>query len=126
MTCMLASCSSKININNYIDKNSSFILTLNSTDKITDLTKVTQTDIKVNSHKYSKLIEWFNNNESGWQLTPSSYLANISVRQGSFGLLYTKGTDGAVISFIDKENKSRQYSKSITKGELDFLSLMNE
>lgn len=123
---MLASCGSKININNYIDKKSSFILTLNSTDKMTGLTKAIQTDIKVNSHKYSKLIEWFNNNESGWQLTPASYVANISVRQGSFGLLYTRGTDGAVISFIDKENKSRQYSKSITKGELDFLLLMNE
>ena len=121
-TCILASCSSTINMNDYIDKNSSFTLTLKSRDKMTALTKSTQTDIAVNSKKYLNLIKWINNNESGWQWTPASYITNVSLEQGSFRLLYMTGMDAVVISFIDKENKARQYSKPIKKGELNFLT----
>jgi hypothetical protein len=50
-------------------------------------------------------------------MTPASYVANISVtQQNSFRLLYNKGDEGVVIGLSDK-----QYSKSIKKGELDFL-----
>ena len=106
-TCILASCSSIINMNDYIDKNSSFTLILKSRDTITALTKSTQTDIAVNSKKYLNLIKWINNNESGWQWTPASYITNVSLEQGSFRLLYMTGMDAVVISFIDKENKAR-------------------
>lgn len=122
ITCIYASCSSTVNMNDYIDKNSSFTLTLKSRDTITAFTKSTQTDITVNSKKYLTFIKWINNNESGWQWTPASYITNVSLEQGSFRLLYTTGMDAVVISFIDKEKKARQYSKPIKKGELNFLT----
>jgi len=121
LTCVLTSCNSRIKLNEYFNNKSSFTLTINSIEKSTGLTQTTQTEIEVISNKYSKLIEWLNKNESGWQMSAASFVTEFSVSQGSFKLLYTKGTNGAIISFIDKENKPRQYSKSITKGELDFL-----
>jgi hypothetical protein len=68
-------------------------LTLYFTDSVTDLTKSTQTDIAVNSDKYSKLIKWFSNNQAGWEWAPASYLANVSIDQGPFKLLYLKGRE---------------------------------
>ena len=121
LTRILTSCNSRIKLNEYFNNKSSFTLSINSTIKSTGLTQTTQTEIEVISNKYSKLIEWLNKNESGWQMSAASFVTEISVSHGSFKLLYTKGTNGAIISFIDKENKPRQYSKSITKGELDFL-----
>ncbi len=122
-TCILTSCSSPININNYVDKTSPFNLTINNTDSATGLTKSTQAKIAVTSDKYLKLINWFDKNENGWQTTPpASYVTNISVTQGSFRLLYNKDADDVIVGFTDKNNNPRQYSKTIKKGELGFLS----
>ena len=117
-TLMLASCSSSININEYIDKNSPFDLTINAMDTATGLTKASQTKIAVNLKKHLKLINWLDKNKNGWHITLASYVANISVTQkNSFRLLCTKNDNGIVIGLHDK-----QYSKSIQKGEIDFLT----
>ena len=116
-TFMLVSCSSSININDYIDRSSPFDLTINSRDTATGFTQSLQSKITVNSDKYLKLINWLEKNENGWRITPVSYVTNISVTQrNSFRLLCSKGENGVVIGLGDK-----QYSKSIQKGELDFL-----
>ena len=115
-TFILAGCSSSININDYIDKNSPFDLTINSRDTVTGFTKSIKTKITVNSDKYSMLINWLANNKNGWQTTPASYAVNVLVTQNSFRLLCNKGGKGVVIGFADK-----QYSKSTKQGELDFL-----
>ena len=120
-TCILTSCSSSININDYVEKNSPFILTLNKTDLATGLTKSSKTNIPVNSDKHLNLINWFDKHRNGWQPMPASYVTYISVTQGAFRLLYDNHGDGVIIGFIDKDKKARQYSKTIEKGELDFL-----
>jgi len=62
-------------------------------------------------------------NSDGWNWDPVSHIpADIIVSQGSFRLLYWVGKDIAVITYTDKNNKSKQYSKSIKKGDLDFLT----
>jgi hypothetical protein len=117
-TFMLVSCSSSINIKDYVEKNSAFSLTINSKDTATGFTKSSQTKIIVGSDKYLKLISWLDKNENGWHTTPASYISTILVtQQNSFRLLYKKGDNGVVIGLKDK-----QYSKTIKKGELDFLT----
>ena len=115
-TCILTSCKSTININQYVDKALPFGLTITTTDSATGLTKLTHMNIEVNSVKYVKLINWFDKNQDGWRTTPASYVTNIGVTQGAFRLLYTRNSVGALIGFTDKENKARQYSKTIKRG----------
>jgi len=110
-------CSSSINIKNYVDKNSQFELTINTRETATQLAQSAQSKIAVDSEKYSKLMNWLDKNENGWHTTPASFANDILVTQNSFRLLYNKGGEGVVIGLGDK-----QYSKSIKKGELDFLS----
>ena len=78
-------------------------------------------EIAPNSDKFIKLTNWTENNKTGWETTPASYVSEVFVGQGNFRLLYTTGTDGVVIGFTDRENIPKQYSKKIKKGELDFL-----
>ena len=78
-------------------------------------------EIAPNSDKFIKLTQWAANNTTGWATAPASYVSEVFVGQGNFRLLYTSGTDGVVISFTDRENNPKQYSKKIKKGELDFL-----
>ena len=112
------SCSKEININDYIDKNTALRLTDNS-NGITTLCVV---EIAANSEKFKEIIEWGSMNEDGWQWTPATYLPGVSVRQGGFLLMRTKDGKAVVISFTGKDGKSQQYSKTIDKGELDFLT----
>jgi len=119
--CILTSCSSQININEYIDKNAPMKLRTNKIDSLTGFTSTEQLEIPVNSDKFILLTQWADNNTTGWRSTPASYIAGVYVGQGNFRLLYTTGTAGVVIGFTDKDNKSRQYSKDTKKGELDFL-----
>lgn len=118
---ILTGCRSTVNIYDYINKNVPFNLTIKSTDTTNGLNAPMQTSIAVNSDKYKKLLDWFYNNENGWQTTPTSYMANITVTQASFRLLYNKNGDNVTIGFSDKSNGPQQYSKTIRKGELDFL-----
>ena len=75
--CLFTSCTSTININDYIENKSPFILSLNEKDLTTELTKFTQSIINVNSEKHLKLINWFNNNQNGWKATPASYYTEV-------------------------------------------------
>lgn len=118
VTFILPSCSSSISIRNHIDKNSPFDLTISTRDTATGLTESAQTKIAVNSDKYSKLINWLYKNENGWHpAAPASYVNDILVTQNLFTLLYNKSGEAVIIGFNNK-----QYSKSIKKGELDFLA----
>ena len=119
--CMLTSCSSQININEYIDKNAPLELRIDKIDSLTGFTSTEQLEIPVNSDKFIQLTQWADNNTTGWRSTPASYIAGVCVGQENFRLLYTVGTAGVVIGFTDKENKPRQYSKKTKIGELDFL-----
>ena len=120
--CILTSCSSQININEFIDKNEPLELKINKIDSLTGFTSTEQLKIPANSDKFIQLTQWADNNTTGWKSTPASYIAGVYVGQGNFRLLYTPGTAGVIIGFIDKNDKSRQYSKDIKKGELDFLA----
>jgi hypothetical protein len=119
--CILTSCSRQINFNEYVDKNKPFVVTIHKNDSLTGLTTTKQLEILANSDKYNKLTEWADNNTSEWRSTPASYILEVAVYQENFRLLYTTGEAGVVISFMDKENKSRQYRRNTKKGELDFL-----
>ncbi len=122
LTFVFTGCSADIELKDYIDKSAPFQLIINQTDVETGLTTRKTIELIVNSEKWKKLIEWEENNKDGWQSSPASYIADISVIQGNFRLLYLRISSGVVISFIDKQGKSKQYIKTIPKGDLDFLT----
>ena len=118
---VLTSCTTNIDFNEYIDKNLPLELKIQRNYLSTGSTIPERIEIAPNSDKFIKLTHWTENNKTGWETSPASYISEVFVRQGNFRLLYTSGTDGVVIGFTDRENNPKQYSKKIKKGELDFL-----
>ena len=116
LTCVFSSCQTNIYINDHFDKTKSIKLSVGNPLKHIDLT--------TNSEKYKKLVEWSNKNTGGWHPTFASYISEISLHQGDFRLLYLK-EGGVVIGFTDPKGEPKQFSKTIDKGELDFL-LVND
>ena len=115
----ITSCSSNIQIVKYIDLNSPLTLTIYTTNDQTGLTQIDKEIIEPKSEKFYKLIDWSKANSDHWRSTFASYIGNVSVIQKDFRLLYLQ--DGVVIGFTDDHGKSKQYRRSITKGDLDFL-----
>lgn len=122
MMVVLISCQSNVDLDKVIDRNSSLYLTRLKTDKETGLSAFLNEEIKVNSDKWKKLMEFAHRNNEGWQLAPASYTSVLYVRQDNFTLILTKDSKGIVVSYIDTHGKARQYSKWINKGELNFLT----
>lgn len=116
------SCQTDLDINDVIDQKSAFTLTFRTVDSDTGLSSNETEEIKVNSEKWTKLVDFAKNNMDGWQSIPASYIGDIYVSQGDFRLIHTKGSNGVVIEFTDKKGNPKQYSKEIDKGELDFLA----
>jgi hypothetical protein len=116
----ITSCSTEVNIEKYVDLNSALTLTVNKTNDQTGLTESETKKIEPNSEKFKKLIEWGNNNLDNWKSSPASYLTKVAVTQNDFRLLYNQ--DFVVIGFIDTDGKAQQYTKTVKKGELDFLT----
>ncbi len=109
-------------LNEVIDQKSPFTLSISTVNPETGLSTNETEEIKVNSEKWIKLVDFAKNNLDGWQSRPASYIGDIYISQGDFRLIHTKGSNGVVIAFIDKEGNPKQYSKRIDKGELDFLT----
>lgn len=118
----LTSCQTDLDLNDIIDQNSSFTLTIRTVDKETGLSSNQTEEIEVNSKKWNRLVDFAKNNMDDWQSSPASYIGDIYVTQNDFRLIHTKGTTGVVIAFTDKEGEPRQYTKKIEKSELDFLT----
>lgn len=116
----IASCSTEVNIEKYVDLNSTLTLTVNKTNDQTGLTESETRKIEPKSEQFKKMIEWGNNNLDNWKSTPASYITKVAVTQKDFRLLYNQ--DFVVIGFIDNDGKAQQYSKTVKKGELDFLT----
>jgi hypothetical protein len=116
----ITGCSTEINIEKYVDLDSTLTLTVNKTNDQTGLTESETRIIEPKSEQFKKLIEWGNNNLDNWKSTPASYNAKVAVTQKDFRLLYNQ--DFVVIGFIDNDGKAQQYSKKVKKGELDFLT----
>jgi hypothetical protein len=116
----ITGCSTEINIEKYVDLDSTLTLTVNKTNDQTGLTESETRIIEPKSEQFKKLIEWGNNNLDNWKSTPASYIAKVAVTQKDFRLLYNQ--DFVVIGFIDNDGKAQQYSKKVKKGELDFLT----
>lgn len=116
----ITSCSTEVNIEKYVDLNSTLTLTVNKTNDQTRLTESETRIIEPKSEQFKKLIDWGNNNLDNWKSTPASYIAKVAVTQKDFRLLYNQ--DFVVIGFIDKDGKAQQYSKTVKNGELDFLT----
>lgn len=115
-------CQTDLDFNDVIDQKSSFILTIRTVDPETELSSNETEEIKVNSDKWIMLVDFAKNNMEGWQSSPVTYIGDIYVLQGDFRLIHTKGSNGIVIAFTDKEGNPKQYTKEIDKGELDFLT----
>ena len=122
LTFVFIGCSTEIELKDYINISAPFQLTINHEDSISGLTSSKTIVLIENSEKWKKLIEWVENNKKGWHYSPVSYIADIYVIQGDFKLLYLRNSSGVVISFIDNQGNSRQYEKTIIKGNLDFLT----
>ena len=118
----ITSCQTDLELNDVIDQKSPFTLTIRTVNPETGLSSNETEEIKVNSEKWIKLVDFEKNNMDGWQSSPASYIGDIYVSQGDFRLIYTKGSNGVAIAFTDKEGNPKQYTKGIDKGELDFLT----
>ena len=114
-----ASCSTEITIENYIDLNANLMLTVNTTNDQKGLTECKTQILVPNSEKYLQFIGWTKNNQGNWKSTPASYNVKVSLTQKNFRFLYNQ--DFVVIGFADNDGKAKQYSKTVKKGELDFL-----
>lgn len=114
-------CQSDLNLTDFIDQKSPFTLTIMSVDPQTGLSTSRTENIEANSIKGTLLLAFAKNNMNGWMSSPASYIGDIYVSQGDFRLVHTKGSNGVVIAFTDKEGSPKQYTKGIDKGELDFL-----
>ena len=121
-TSIFSGCSTDININDYIDNKKTLSLIITKQDSTTRLSTSEKFEIAINSDKYKKLVQWGNENLSGWQWTPVSYIGDICVVQEDFSLLYTIKGQSVILSFTDKDGKPNQYAKTIKQGELDFLA----
>ena len=117
-----SSCQTDLDLQNVIDENSPFTLSIRTENLETGLTEHETEKIEVESEKWRKLIDFLYDNSDGWQSSPASYIGDIYVNQDDFRLIRMKGTSGVVIAFTDKEGEPQQYTKKIDKGELDFLT----
>jgi hypothetical protein len=118
---LLNSCETDLDINEFIDKKSPIILTIKPYDKVIELSEIKQFNIEVNSTKWNEILTFANQNKEKWHSSPASYIGEIYLTQGDFRLIYNKGSESVVISFMDKNGKPKQYVRKIKKGELDFL-----
>ena len=116
---VLNSCNVKIETAELIKNNQRLTLKFNS-DGYFLKSDSTDRIIDCNSIKYSQLKKWFTDNSDDWQSSPASYAPSDMIIIGKdFRFLIFK--DFVVVGFIDKEGKSRQYTKSVTKDTFDFL-----
>tara|TARA_Y100000588_G_scaffold390455_1_gene496012 strand:- start:117 stop:521 length:405 start_codon:yes stop_codon:yes gene_type:complete len=118
----MTSCQTDLELNDVIDQKSPFSFTIRTVDLETGLSSNETEEIKVNSEKWIKLVNFVKNNLNGWQSSPASHIGDIYVSQGDFRLIYTKSANGVVIAFTDKKGNPEQYIKGIDQGELDFLT----
>lgn len=121
LTLIFSSCSTDVELEDYLDTSAPFTLTINKTNSETRLTEIKSETLEVNSEKWKKLIDWGKINKEGWTSSPASHIGDIYVSQGDFILIYTKGSKGVVIAFKDKEGNPKQFMNEIEKGELNFL-----
>lgn len=122
MSLAITSCLSDLDLDDVVDQKSSFTLTIRTVDPETGFSLNDTEVIEVNSEKWKNLVDFAKNNMNGWQSSPASHIGDIYVSQGAFRMIHTKGSDGVVIAFTDKEGNPKQYTKEIDKGELDFLT----
>ncbi len=122
MSLAITSCQTDLDLNDVIDQNSSFILTIRTVDSEIGLSSNETEEIKVNTKKWNKLVDFAKKNMDGWESSPASYIGDVYVIQNDFRLIYSKGKIGVVIAFTDKEGEPKQFTKKTTKGELDFLT----
>ncbi len=118
-------CSTNFELEKYIDNSASFQLTINKINLKTGLTTKTTEDLDVNSIKWNKIIEWAGKNKEDWQFSIASHIGDVYINQGDFRLIYSEGSKGIVVEFIDKQGEIKQYIKEIVKGELDFMTILN-
>ncbi len=115
----MTSCQSNLDFNNIINQKESFSLKiLNQKNLNINLTK----EIKINSEKWIKFIDFLKNNKIGWQSNPASFNGNIHVSQKNFNFTYLESSNLVVINFLNNDRDSKQFTKKINKGELDFLT----
>jgi hypothetical protein len=116
---VITGCSSEIPIVKYLDLKSPLTLIIATNNKQTGVTNSSREIIEPGSEKFNNFVSWCNNNLSDWQNSPASYIGKVIVAQNDFRLLYNQ--DFVIISFIENNGKIHQYTKSVKKGELDFL-----
>ena len=118
---LMISCQTDLEVDTLVDQKSDFTLRIRTTDPDTGLSSDSLDMIEVHSEKWNKLMKFIKNNQEGWHASYASYVGDLYIHQKDFNLIHTIGEEGVVINFIDQNGKSRQYSKTIESGELEFL-----
>ena len=88
-------------------------------DKSTGLTTTEQSEIQPATERFNKFIDWCKKNSEEWKSSTASFVGQFTITQNDFGLLYINNI--VVIYFLDKDGKSRQYSKAVKEGDFEFL-----
>jgi hypothetical protein len=121
-TLTMTGCQTDLPLNDIIDQNSPFSLTIWTVDPETGYRTNHIQEIEVNSEKWIKLVDFLKNNMDGLDPTLASTIGDINVSQGDFRLIYTQGWFAVVVSFTDEDGDPKNYIKEIEKGKLDFLN----
>ncbi len=114
--------SREVNFMQYFQFQLPFTLTVNTSNKQTGLTASKTILVSPDSEKFTKLLIWCNKNTYNWNSSSvaDTIQAQLVLKQSNLQLLYSK--KHVTIVLIDYDGKKHQYSKSVKKGVLDFLT----
>jgi len=86
------------------------------------LDSVKRDTISQGSQKFKNLMEWFDKNNCDWKSSIASYaIPDMSVTGNNFRMSIFK--DGVVINFLDQANNHKQFTKTVSENQFDFLKM---
>jgi hypothetical protein len=117
----LTSCSTDIDVVEYVDNSKPIELILKSKHDSTGYINRPKTLLTADNEKFKRLIDWGTKNTEGWESDFNSYvMADAYLIQKDFRLSYYK-SGFIILNIKDKEGKPQQVKKKINQGDLDFL-----
>ena len=117
----LTSCSTEIDIDDYVDNSKPIELIVKSKNDSVKFINRPKILLTADSEKFKKLIDWGTKNVDGWESAIASYvMADVYLIQDDFHFSYYK-SGFVILNFKDKEGNPRQVKKQVDQGDLDFL-----
>jgi hypothetical protein len=117
---IVTGCKTNIAIEDIIDFNEPFHVSVAIKDCDSDLNQIATYNIDPETDKWYQLFDFAIKNLDDW--SPSAAIhGDIHLQQGTFELMHNAETREVVISYVNESKKRYYYSKKTDTGELDFL-----